>query len=237
MNNSGYIYIIMDSFSDSRIRQLDAKMGKIPCRQKFLAYYLHRGEHNSYRQFNQVKKELFQKIHGLVIEIGTGTGVNLAFLPGKISYIAVEPNRAMHPYLRKNAQNKNVKLKLLACTGEHLPVKSGTVDYAITTSVLCSVQNIQSLLGEIRRVLRRKGKYLFIEHVAGKKGSIRRCIQDFVPYTPWRYFSDGCFPNRDIASEIQKAGFTKVALKKSKIKGEGIAEHISNPYIYGTASN
>jgi SAM-dependent methyltransferase len=47
------------------------------------------------------KQALFANLQGNVLEIGPGTGPNLAYYPHDIQWIGIEPNPFMYPYLQK----------------------------------------------------------------------------------------------------------------------------------------
>ncbi len=66
--------------------------------------------------------------------------------------------------------------------------------------------------------------------------TLRRTVQKVAPYTPWRYFSDGCNPDRDIGTAINQAGFSQVQLERYMQAGEGLILEVNSPHIYGTAT-
>jgi ubiquinone/menaquinone biosynthesis C-methylase UbiE len=43
--------------------------------------------------------------------------------------------------------------------------------------VMCSVRDMRASLGEVRRVLKPGGRFLFIEHVGAPKGTALRAMQ------------------------------------------------------------
>jgi ubiquinone/menaquinone biosynthesis C-methylase UbiE len=182
------------------------------------------------------KTNLFEELKGKILEVGPGTGVNFPFMNGdNIHWIGCEPNPAMHPYLYDTAKKNSVEAKLINCTTEAISIADNSVDYVISSEVLCSVNNLNKSLSEIRRVLKPKGKFLFLEHVVDKHNIWRRAIQKFVPYTPWKYFSDGCYPARDIGKAIQDTGFSTVHFEDYMQDGAGIIISINRPHIYGWA--
>jgi len=203
---------------------------------KNFADFLAKYDNESYDVHKEKKEQLFADIHGTVLEVGPGTGVNFPFLKDKsIHWTGVEPNPAMHPYLNNAAKKYGITAHLLDCITESISLPDNAVDYVISTEVLCSVNDLDKSLTEIKRVLKPNGKFLFLEHVVDKQNIWRRTVQKFVPFTPWKYFSDGCRPARDIGTKIKQTGFSDVQYVDYMREGRGIIITINRPHIYGWA--
>ena len=204
-------------------------------RQRFFANFMAKDDDTSYVQYKEKKARLFSEVSGRVLEIGPGTGVNFRFLPKEVQWVGVEPNLAMHPYLEKEAQKYGIQTELLSGTAEDSGIESGSVDFVISTIVLCSVDDVVATLKEVKRVLKPGGKFLFLEHQADEAWTARWLIQKIVPYTPWRYFSDGCNPSRKLSRAISTAGFESVEYQKYMQEGEGLILAVNRPHIFGWA--
>lgn len=204
---------------------------------KSFADFLAQFDEESYQMHQEKKSKLFAEVHGKVLEIGPGTGVNFPFFKDKkIQWIGLEPNPAMHPYLFKTAKENGIEAKLLDCENEAICLPDESVDFVISSEVMCSVNNLNHSLSEIKRVLKPNGKFLFLEHVVDKHNVWRRMVQKAVPYTPWKFYSDGCHPARDIGGAIRKTGFSEVQYEGYMQNGSGIILTINRPHIYGWAS-
>ena len=190
----------------------------------------------NYALHHEKKARLFEGIAGIVLEIGPGTGVNLQFLGKAIEWIGIEPNEAMHPHLRKKAKELGHEIKLYTGFAENTDIAKDSVDFVLSTLVLCSVSDLVGTLKEIKRVLKPGGRFIFLEHVADKRGTFRRLVQKTVPFTPWRYFADGCDPGREIGEAIEEAGFANIEYKKIMQEGPGIILAINRPHIFGVAT-
>ena len=200
------------------------------------AKFMSRDDDRSYTQYKNKKEQLFQGVSGTVVELGPGTGVNFPFLDRKkVRWTGVEPNRAMEPYLQANARKFGFEIELKVGAAESLPFQDASVDYVISTIVLCSVSNLESTLQEVLRVLKPGGQFLFLEHQADDCGTFRRVVQKTMPYTPWRYFSDGCNPGREIGKAIEKTGFKSVKSETYFQEGAGLILAVNRPHIYGIA--
>lgn len=166
------------------------------------------------RYLGAYKARLFADVCGTVLEIGSGAGSNLRYLPGTgISWIGVDPNPFMKPHLVREAHRLNLEIELREGTAELLPVDDESVDIVISTLVLCSVVDQKRALGEIFRVLKPGGKFVFIEHVAARRGSWSRRIQHLVKPL-WRRMGDGCNPDRDTRTMLEGAGFVSIDIEE-----------------------
>ena len=164
-----------------------------------------------YEQFaSKYKEQLFSDIAGTVVEIGPGTGANLRFLkPDKVKWIGVDPNPFMGRYLRDEAARLGMPIEFHLGTAENLPLPDGSVDVVISTLALCSTASQEHALREVLRVLKPRGRLLFIEHVAAPRGTRLRTLQNVL--TPfWKRLGDGCHPNRETWVELERAGFASL---------------------------
>ena len=154
---------------------------------------------------------------GTIVEIGAGVGANFDYFPRGAHVIAVEPNLAMIPRLVDRARNAGVALEVRAAAAEALPFPDGSVDAVIATLVLCTVDDPDAVLAEIRRVLKPGGTFRFVEHVAAPPASARALLQRAIR-RPWRWIFEGCDPHRHTATAIERAGFARVELHRRKFR-------------------
>jgi ubiquinone/menaquinone biosynthesis C-methylase UbiE len=211
-------------------------MLKPSLKHRLFAKFMAKDDALSDELYAEKKKKLLGGLSGRVLEIGPGTGVNLRFLNDGVEWIGIEPNEAMHPYLRKKAEDLGIDVRLETGMSEQIQVPDSSVDAVISTLVLCSVDDLSATLEEVLRVLKPGGRFAFLEHVADKPWTARLVAQKIVPFTPWRYFSDGCDPGRRISDAIQKACFAEVEVHDYMQEGPGIILAINRPHIYGTAT-
>ena len=147
---------------------------------------------------------------GDVLEIGGGTGANLPFYRDDVRLTVVEPNPHMAKRLLRKAARLNRRLTVVAEVGEEMSFPDASFDSVVTTLVLCTVDDLQRVVREARRVLRPGGALYFYEHVASEGRRRRRWEDRLNPV--WRYITTGCNLNRDAASAIRAAGFSEVDL-------------------------
>ncbi len=175
------------------------------------------------------KRRLLGALNGTVIEIGAGTGANLAFLAPGVRWVAVEPNPAMWPYVRRAAGSHDADAVLVEARTEALPFLDGTADAVLSTLVLCSVADPAAALAEIRRVLKPGGRFVFLEHVAAPAGTRTRRRQQLVRPL-WRRLADGCTPDRETWRWIESAGFARLDCERFTLDLP-----IAGPHIAGVA--
>ncbi|KAK6173129.1 hypothetical protein SNE40_016645 [Patella caerulea] len=115
---------------------------------------------------------------------------------------------------------KYLKPRLLACGCN-----------AIETFVLCSVRNTEKVLQEVKRVLKPGGKFFFMDHVAAEHSSSLRWFQNRLNPL-WKAAADDCHINREIASTINKIGFSSVEVNQFNLNTFIV---LIKPSIYGTS--
>jgi ubiquinone/menaquinone biosynthesis C-methylase UbiE len=172
------------------------------------------------------KTSLLSGIRGTIVEIGPGTGANFRYYPRGIHWIGAEPNRHMHRYLRRAADSSGLAIDVRSSRAEALDLADQSADAVISTAVLCSVDDLDKVLQEIRRVLRPGGQFIFIEHVAADRGSVLSGIQHAIQPL-WSCMADGCHAARDTQKAIAHAGFEPVSFERFRLPLGPIAPHIA----------
>jgi ubiquinone/menaquinone biosynthesis C-methylase UbiE len=171
----------------------------------FARLYAHLLEPLAARDGN--RRRLLADLHGRVVEIGCGAGVNFALYPATVTeVIAVEPE----PYLRERAQvaaeSASVAVQVLAGQADRLPLEDESVDAVVSSLVLCSVPDQAGALAEMWRVLRPKGELRFYEHVAARN-RLGFALQRAADATFWPRAFGNCHTTRDTQTAIEQAGF------------------------------
>jgi len=171
------------------------------------------------RSLGAWRHELLRDLHGRVLEVGAGTGVNLAYYPRSLEHLILsEPDPHMHRQLRRKARTLGwARAELLDSTIEDLSVRDAGVDAVVGTLVLCSVPHLDRALAEIRRVLRPGGRFIFLEHVAAE-GRPRRLAWQRRVEPVWKRLADGCHLTRRTADAIAAAGFSITELKRESMR-------------------
>ena len=152
------------------------------------------------------RKEILADVQEEILEIGFGTGLNLAYYPSRIKKITVvDNNPVMKKKARRRLQTSPIAVEFLITAGESLPMKNNSFNSVVSTFTLCSIQNVNQALNEIKRVLRPGGRFFFLEHGLSNEEAIIKWQNYLNPFQ--KFFGDGCNLNRDILGLIQQAGF------------------------------
>jgi ubiquinone/menaquinone biosynthesis C-methylase UbiE len=153
------------------------------------------------------RRTLVAEAHGLVVEIGAGTGLNVAGYSDAVDeLILTEPEPGMRRKLARRLERHAGAARIVAAPAERLPLADGSVDTVVSTLVLCTVDDPERTLREIARVLRPDGQLLFIEHIRASSRFLAAC-QDIL-LKPWRGFAGGCVCNRPTLELMRACGFT-----------------------------
>jgi SAM-dependent methyltransferase len=168
------------------------------------------------RQLRPHKRHVFAGLPDEVVEIGSGVGANLPYIPTGATLLALEPNRYMHARLRAAADKARVRLVLRENTAERTGMPDRSVDAVISSLVLCTVQDPEAVLAEIRRILRPGGTFCFVEHVVAGHGTATRAAQRMLR-RPWSWTFEGCSCERDLEGAVRAAGFASVEVERYRI--------------------
>ncbi|CAH1797285.1 unnamed protein product [Owenia fusiformis] len=200
------------------------------------AWILNRFGNRYSKLMKKFKEELLSDIGNIVktepleiLEIGAGGGQNFKFFPRGSHVTCVDPNPFFDEYLKKNLDIfPHVKLnKFIVAPAEDMSqVPDESIDIVVCTLVLCSVDNQAKVFSEILRILKKGGKFYYLEHVAAARNTWIRKLQDFLSGI-WWFISDGCTLNQEPWIILEKSGFSKNDHKQfySPIKMKLLAPH------------
>ena len=153
------------------------------------------------------RRALVSGAYGRVVEIGAGTGLNVAHYPeGLDELVLTEPEPGMRRKLARKVSRRALAARIVDAPAESLPLADASVDTVVSTLVLCTVDHPERALREIARILRPGGRLLFIEHVRASSRFLAAC-QDAL-LRPWRGFAGGCVCNRPTLELMRGCGFT-----------------------------
>ena len=138
------------------------------------------------------RRTLLAEAYGRVVEIGAGTGLNVAYYPDAVhELVLTEPELGMRRKLARRLDRKARTARILDAPAERLPLPDASVDTVVSTLVLCTVDDPESALREVARVLRPNGRLLFIEHVRAKSWFLAACQDKLLQ--SWRVFAAGAY--------------------------------------------
>jgi AhpD family alkylhydroperoxidase len=141
---------------------------------------------------------------GDVLEIGIGTGLNLASYPPDASVCAIDPSEHALAVAGRRAARLGRPIALAIGDAAALPYPDGSFDAVVGTFVLCSVGDVAASLREGHRVLRPGGTLRVLEHARSDHRAIARLQALLAP--AWSRASGGCRLDHDVRSAIEAAG-------------------------------
>jgi len=168
---------------------------------------------------SKARNELLEDVNGEILEVGFGTGLNLAHYPKYVKQITtVDNNPGMDAKAVLNIAQSSISVKNRVADGEKLPFEDESFDSVITTYSLCSIKNAELALQEIKRVLKPDGHYYFLEHGLSNERHIQKWQHRLNPIQ--KVIAAGCHINRDIVQLIKSVGLDVHSLKNFYIKGD-----------------
>lgn len=177
--------------------------------------------------FAAVRAEVASRASGRVLEVGAGTGLNLAHYPPAVKeLILAEPDRHMAGRLRRKMDADRPGLggpvvTLIEAPAERLPVEDASVDAVVCTLVLCSAPEPSLVLAEVARVLRPGGIFSFAEHVRAADPGLARWQDRLNRPWGWCGCGCGCNCNRDTVAAVRSSPLQLEELRADQLRGIG----------------
>lgn len=168
--------------------------------------------------FMAAREELLAEVQGEVLEIGFGTGLNLDYYPEAVSSLTtVDVNPGVHRLAEKRLSNSRLPVRFELVSGERLPMPDNSYDAVVSTWTLCSIPDVMSALKEIRRVLKPKGRFYFVEHGLSPDANIAKWQHRLTPIQ--KVIADGCHLNRDTLKLVEQAGMKTLSYRQFEAEG------------------
>ncbi|CCF00550.1 class I SAM-dependent methyltransferase [Sinorhizobium fredii] len=168
-------------------------------------------------RLHSYRERVIGAAEGRVLEIGSGSGLNLPFYrPDVREILALEPDPALLAMARR-VPHSEMPVNFIEASAETIPLDDKSVDTVVTTWTLCTIPGAATALAEMRRVLRPQGKLLFVEHGLSPDRGVRWWQDSLTPI--WRRISGGCHLNRPIRSMIEDGGFRIDRIETGYMRG------------------
>ena len=156
-----------------------------------------------------LRKRTLAQAQGRILEIGFGTGMNLQYYPSSVRRIeAIDPDVDLDRFSAPRIAASSIEVDFHHLDAEHLPFEAESFDTVTCTLTLCSIPDVEHALGEVRRVLKPGGRFLFLEHGLSPDPGVARWQHRLTPLQ--KRIGGGCHLDRPTA---QLVGATGMALE------------------------
>ncbi len=156
-------------------------------------------------EFHRLRRELLAPIHGEVLELGIGTGLNIPHYPDTIAELhVVDPASLLPKIVASRCTRAPFPVRFQQRTAETLPYLDKRFDYVVSTWTLCTIPDPVRALQEVGRVLKPEGRFLFLEHGRSDDRKIAAWQDRLNPIQ--NVIGCGCHLNRQIDQLIAQAG-------------------------------
>jgi len=159
-------------------------------------------------RLGNVRKKLISKVSGHILEVGSGTGVNLKLYDHQVSgqLTDIEINKILE------ARAQGSQFQCQKASVMNLPYKNQSFDMVVSTLVFCSVEDVDIGLHEIHRTLKDDGFLIFIEHVEPQTKYNKWLFNTITPL--WKKMASGCHLNRDYLASLEKNNFEVIEVNQ-----------------------
>ena len=158
----------------------------------------------------RIRKNLFRKASGNVLEVAAGTGNNLRHYPEDCKITLIDLSRAMLKIASQKARRQRLEVSMKEMDAESLEFPDDAFDTVVDSLSLCTLTQPVQALREMARVCKPNGRILLLEHGRSSREGLARW-QDKRADKHAKHL--GCHWNRDILGLVGEANLEVASSK------------------------
>lgn len=177
-------------------------------------------------EIHKLRATVCAPLHGDVVEIGFGSGLNIPHYPQAVSRVAaVEPADVAWDLSRSRREVSLVDIRRSGLDGQRLDLADASQDCALSTFTMCTIPDLEAALAELHRVVKPGGTLHFLEHGRAADDGVVRWQERITPVH--RRLAGGCHLDRPIGHRIGSAGFEVVECDEFYGEGPKVMSYLS----------
>jgi phosphatidylethanolamine/phosphatidyl-N-methylethanolamine N-methyltransferase len=150
-----------------------------------------------------------------VLEVGVGTGINLSLYPSDCHVTGIDFSSSMLEKARERAVRKELPVRLLQMDAADLRFADDSFDIVYAPYLISVVPDPVKVAREMRRVCRRGGRIIFLNHFLSPNPILSRLERAISPHTIHIGFkSDLDLPAFLAQAELEPISIEKVNVPK-----------------------
>ncbi len=151
------------------------------------------------------REDLLSTLSGKILEIGVGTGANFPFYSKEAEVIGIDFSEGMLKKAKNRLEKHSYKasIQVLKMDAQDMVFSDGEFDYVVTSCVFCSVPDPVKGMKEMRRVCRKDGQILMLEHMRSSNPVLGSIMDVLNPLTVSLW---GANINRETLDNLHRAG-------------------------------
>ncbi|KAK2152579.1 hypothetical protein LSH36_325g04074 [Paralvinella palmiformis] len=186
---------------------------------------LHARAGNVYRNLEVVRRrrEMFANIEQMsscgdhrplnIVEIGTAVVQNAPHYPTNAEITCVTTATYREVEIER-LEDEYPYVNIVYASPETMTsLRDNTFDVVVSTLSLCAVEDVKQTLAEIKRILKKDGRFYFMEHVGAKAEVATSQVQNGYRVW-WGTLFYGCKPDEKLLQILNQSGFKKVEIDK-----------------------